>query len=161
MEIKVNKEIREYSENMFFGLTLRQFVFSFLGCAAAVGVYFLCRDVLGLEITTWLCVMAVVPFAVMGFVRYNGMPAEKVAAAYVKYRFIFPRRYVNRPVSVYYKIMEESTAQRLGSLTKRQLRKIRRREKKAVKNAARCGCGKTDSINGRNGINGRRGGGIC
>lgn len=37
MEVRVNKEIREYAENMFFGLTLRQFFFSVLGCAAAVG----------------------------------------------------------------------------------------------------------------------------
>ena len=59
MEVKINKEIREYSENMFFGLTLRQFFFSALGCAAAVGIYFLCRDALGLEITTLLCVLGV------------------------------------------------------------------------------------------------------
>ena len=90
MEVKINKEIREYSENMFFGLTLRQFFFSALGCAAAVGIYFLCRDALGLEFTTWLCVLGVIPFAAAGFLRYNGMPAEKFIAAYVKSRFIFP-----------------------------------------------------------------------
>lgn len=28
MEIKINKEIREYTENMFFGLSFRQFFFS-------------------------------------------------------------------------------------------------------------------------------------
>lgn len=27
MEIKINREIREYKENMFFGLSLRQLVF--------------------------------------------------------------------------------------------------------------------------------------
>lgn len=30
MEIKINREIREYKENMFFGLSLRQLVFSVL-----------------------------------------------------------------------------------------------------------------------------------
>lgn len=39
MEVRVNKEIRDYSENMFFGLTLRQFFFSVLGCIAAVGIW--------------------------------------------------------------------------------------------------------------------------
>ena len=28
MEIRINKEIREYTENMFFGLSMRQFIFS-------------------------------------------------------------------------------------------------------------------------------------
>ena len=73
MEVKINKEIREYSENMFFGLTLRQFFFSALGCAAAVGIYFLCRDAMGLEITTWLCVLGVIPFAAAGFLRDIGL----------------------------------------------------------------------------------------
>ena len=137
MEIRVNKEIREYSENMFFGLTLRQFFFSVLGCVAAVGIYFLCRDALGLELTTWLCVFGVVPFAAIGFITYNGMPAEKLLAAYLKSKFIFPKKYVNTPVSYYYTGMEESIGIRQGSLSKRQLRRIKRREKKARKAEAR------------------------
>lgn len=133
MEVRVNKEIREYSENMFFGLTLRQFFFSVLGCAAAVGIYFLCRDALGLELTTWLCVFGVVPFAAIGFITYNGMPAEKVLAAYLKSKFIFPKKYLNKPVTYYYEAMEESIALKQGSLSKKQLRKIKRNEKKTLK----------------------------
>ena len=92
MEVKINKEIREYSENMFFGLTLRQFFFSVIGCAVAVVIYFLCKETLGLEITTWLCVLGVVPFAAIGFIKYNGLTAEQVADAYVKSKLLYPRR---------------------------------------------------------------------
>ncbi|MDE6902800.1 MAG: PrgI family protein, partial [Lachnospiraceae bacterium] len=28
MEVKINKEIRNYTESMFFGLSMRQFIFS-------------------------------------------------------------------------------------------------------------------------------------
>ncbi len=28
MEVKINREIRNYTESMFFGLSLRQFIFS-------------------------------------------------------------------------------------------------------------------------------------
>ena len=28
MEVKINREIRQYTESMFFGLSLRQFIFS-------------------------------------------------------------------------------------------------------------------------------------
>ena len=51
MEVKINKEIRDYTESMFFGLSLRQFVFSVLACLIAVGVYFGLKPLLGLETT--------------------------------------------------------------------------------------------------------------
>ena len=40
MEVKVNREIREYTEGVFFGMSLRQCVFALLACVAAVGLYF-------------------------------------------------------------------------------------------------------------------------
>lgn len=40
MEVKINREIRNYTESMFFGLSMRQFVFSILACGVAVGLYF-------------------------------------------------------------------------------------------------------------------------
>ena len=43
MEVKINREIRNYTESMFFGLSLRQCVFSVLAIAVAVGLYFLLR----------------------------------------------------------------------------------------------------------------------
>ena len=42
MERKINKEIREYREAMFWGLTLRQFFFSVLGLAYLSGYIFCC-----------------------------------------------------------------------------------------------------------------------
>lgn len=48
MEVKINREIRNYTEAMFFGLSLRQFIFSV--CAS---------------------------FAALGFIKYNGMTAEE------------------------------------------------------------------------------------
>lgn len=39
MEIKINREIRDYKENIFFGLSLRQLIFSLLACGMAVGIY--------------------------------------------------------------------------------------------------------------------------
>ena len=41
MEVKINREIRNYTESMFFGLSLRQLIFSALAMAVAVGLYFL------------------------------------------------------------------------------------------------------------------------
>ena len=43
MEVKINREIRNYTESMFFGLSMRQFIFSVLACGVAVGLYFILR----------------------------------------------------------------------------------------------------------------------
>ena len=84
MEVKINREIREYTESMFFGLTLRQFIFTVLAAAASIISYFLLRPVIGIEAVSWVCMLTAVPFAVLGFVRYNGMPAEKFIWAWIK-----------------------------------------------------------------------------
>ena len=71
MEVKMNKEIRDYQESMFMGLDLRQCVCSVLAILTAVGIYFGMRDITGQEITGWLCVLGATPFAACGFFKYH------------------------------------------------------------------------------------------
>ena len=66
MEVKINKEIRNYTESMFFGLSLRQFIFSLLACGVAVGLYFILRPYFGTETLSWVCILGAAPFAVIG-----------------------------------------------------------------------------------------------
>ena len=77
-EIKINKEIRDYTESIFFGLSLRQSIFSIIACMIACGLYFLCKDRLGTEMTSWLCMLGAVPFAAFGFIRFQGMHTEDI-----------------------------------------------------------------------------------
>jgi len=49
MEVKINREIRNYTEAMFFGLSMRQFIFSACACVVAVGIYFLLKPYVGTE----------------------------------------------------------------------------------------------------------------
>ena len=91
MEIKINKEIKEYKETMFFGLSMRQFVFSVLACGAAVGIYFGCCSFLHTEVLSWLCIIGAMPFAALGFIRYNGMYAEQILRAWIRSEIKMPR----------------------------------------------------------------------
>ena len=78
MEVKMNKEIRNYQESMFMGLNLRQCIFSLLAIAVAVGIYFGLGNYVGQEMTGWLCILGAAPFAACGFkVRTCTMPAWK------------------------------------------------------------------------------------
>ena len=105
MEVKINREIREYTESMFFGLSMRQFFFSAAACIIAVAVYFLMKPVLGTEVTSWLCVLAAFPFAVMGFVKYNGLTAEKFIWAWIKSEVLIPKELTFCNTNVYYKLL--------------------------------------------------------
>ena len=71
MEVKINREIRNYTESMFFGLSMRQFVFSVLAILVAVGLYFLLKPHFGTETVSWMCILGAVPFAALGFITYN------------------------------------------------------------------------------------------
>lgn len=53
----MNKEIQEFQESFFFGLSMRQCFFSVLAIAAAVGVYLGTKDTCGTEIAGWLSVL--------------------------------------------------------------------------------------------------------
>ena len=105
MEVRINREIRDYTESMFFGLSLRQFFFSVLACGVAVGIYLGLNPILGTETTSWLCIVAAFPFAVMGFLKYNGMTAEKFIAAWIKSTFMIPKLLLFGNTNYYYAVM--------------------------------------------------------
>lgn len=106
MEVKMNKEIRDYQESMFFGLNFRQCIFSVLAVLAAVGIYFGCHEVLGTEIAGWLCMLGAAPFAACGFFRYHGMTAEQFLWAFIKSEILYPKRLVFKPENLYYACLE-------------------------------------------------------
>ena len=106
MEIKINKEIRNYTESMFFGLNARQCIFSLLAIGIAVAIYFGLRGYLGTETISWLCILGAAPFTALGFLRYNGMPAEKFIAAFIRSEFLIPKRLLFHPTDIYYEILQ-------------------------------------------------------
>lgn len=106
MEVKINKEIRSYTESIFLGLNLRQCIFSVLAMGAAVGVYFGLKGTLGTETVSWLCIVAAAPFAALGFIKYNGMTAEQFAWAWLKSEVIFPKRYTCISNNLYYEALK-------------------------------------------------------
>ena len=102
MEVKINREIREYTESIFFGLSLRQFFFSICACVIAVFLYFILKPYFGIETLSWVCILGAAPFAVLGFVKYNGMTAEKFIAAWIKSVILTPKKLTFKPTNLYY-----------------------------------------------------------
>ena len=107
MEIKINKEIKDYHESMFFGLNTRQFICSVIAVGAAVGSYFGLRDVIGREMVSWVCILLAAPFAAAGFFKYNGMTFEKFAMAFIRSEFFAAGRRPYKSENILYKLYRE------------------------------------------------------
>lgn len=108
MEVKINREIRNYTESVFFGLSLRQFIFSILAVGVAVILYFLLKPYLGTETVSWVCILGAAPFAALGFITYHGMTAEQFLWAWLRSELIEPRQIRFEPNNYYYEAIKGS-----------------------------------------------------
>lgn len=108
MEVKINREIRDYTESLFFGLSMRQFIFSVLAVGVAISIYFSLRRFFGTETVSWICVLGAFPFAALGFIKYHSMTAEKFLWSYIKSEFLIPKKLTFYPTNVYYEALKQS-----------------------------------------------------
>lgn len=131
MEIKINREIREYTEAMYFGLSLRQFICAVLACGVAVGLYFLFRPYFGTETVSWMCILGAVPFVAIGFIKYHGMTVEKLVWVWIKSEFLIPKKLVFRPENLYYELAKD--------VIKKQEKEVRGRYVENFKNRQKTG----------------------
>lgn len=138
MEIKINKEIRDYTESIFLGLSLRQCFFSVLACIMAVIFYFLFIDKLGMEITSWLCMISAAPFAALGFINYQGMNAEQIVKNAWRSYLLSNQKLVFQPQNLYYEFLQETIqSHRKESINPndKKLRKIKKTKQRKNESA--------------------------
>ena len=109
IEIKINKEVRDYQESIFFGLSLRQFICSAMAIAVAVLLYFLLGRIMGSGEVGWVCILSAFPFAICGFFTYNGMTFERFVAAVIRSELLYPRHLVFKSDNLYAKLMEHTS----------------------------------------------------
>ena len=112
MEVKINREIRNYTESVFFGLSLRQCIFSLLAVGVAVGLYFLLKPYVGTETVSWMCVLGAAPFAALGFFTYHGMSAEQFLWAWLRSELLEPKEFRLESSTLYYGILKPGIEKR-------------------------------------------------
>lgn len=106
MEVRINKEIREFTESVYFGLSLRQFIFSILACIMSITLYFILKPYFGIETLSWFCILISSPFAAIGFLKYNGMNAEEFLRAYIQSEILSSKKLVFIPKNYYYELLK-------------------------------------------------------
>ena len=92
----MNKEVRNYQESIFFGLSLRQLCFGL-------------RPVLGDGEIGAVCVLAAFPFALGGFFQYNGMNLEQFLLAFIRTELLCPKKLTFHSDNLYAKALEHSS----------------------------------------------------
>lgn len=108
MEVKINREIRSYTESMFFGLSMRQFIFSIVAVGVAVGLYFLLRPHFGVETVSWMCILGAAPFALLGFLNYHGMTAEQFLIVWIRSEFLEPKTLHFEANNIYHELLKDT-----------------------------------------------------
>ena len=109
IEVRINKEVRDYQESVFFGLSMRQLIFALLAVLVAVGVYFGLRNIVGSGDVGWMCILAAFPFAMGGFFTYNGMTFEKFLLALIRSELLYPKKLIFRTENLYAKALVNSS----------------------------------------------------
>ena len=110
MEVKINREIRNYTESMFFGLSMRQCVFTVLSAGVAILLYFVLKPYVGTETVSWMCILGAAPFAAMGFVTYHGMTAEQFVWAWLRSEVLEPKVIRFQPNNIYYEALKKDSS---------------------------------------------------
>ena len=111
IEVKINKEVRNYQESLFFGLNLRQLLFSALAVAASLAVYFGLKTALGSvgDLGGWLCVLAACTSALCGFFQNNGLTFEQFVVAFLRSEIFCPQKLVFKSDNLYAKCLANSS----------------------------------------------------
>ena len=70
------------------------------------------EPILGMETASWVCVFGAAPFAVLGFVSYHKMPAEKFILEWFKSEVLEPHYLPFHPNNLYYEAMKDEIAKK-------------------------------------------------
>lgn len=136
-EIKINKEIRDYTESIFFGLSLRQSIFSIIACIIATGIYFLFNNKLCTEMTSWLCMLGAAPFAALGFIRFQGMYTEDIVKTSLYSFLLSSTNLINKPFDLYEEIFNSiiNQSRKESIVHDKKLRKIEKAKQRKNKHS--------------------------
>lgn len=83
-QVRINKDILTYSDQVFMGLNLKQTVFGAAALLSAVIVYFICNKLLGHHLAIAICAIVAAPLAAIGFINFNGMTFVQTISAVFK-----------------------------------------------------------------------------
>lgn len=73
LSVDINRDLEEYHDNLFIGLSMKQCVSVVVSAMICVGAVVLLQDKIGLTASSYLSMPVVAPICLNGFYNKNGM----------------------------------------------------------------------------------------
>lgn len=83
LEVQLNRDIREYKDKLWWGLTGRQILFALLGLFAGGGLCLLTFP-FGTAVAATCCMVGMLPFLALGFFKWHGQPIEVFIKVWIR-----------------------------------------------------------------------------
>lgn len=120
IEIRIPKEIRQYKEKAFFGLTWRQVIALILAAGINVPLYLWLSPIIGMDVASWIVILVAIPVMMAGFWEPYGMNFEDYLQAVIKSMFVYPEKRIYKTENLYeillnHKVTEKSAKPNLLS----------------------------------------------
>jgi hypothetical protein len=85
MYVKVPKDINEYEHKVFKGLTMRNIKWGIVSIIIGFALFFLLKKFISITFLSWICMFAVIPTFVFGFLTLDDIPADKYMKIVLNY----------------------------------------------------------------------------
>ena len=108
IEVKIPAEIQEYKSKLIAGLSTRQVISIAGALEVTVPLGVIGRQYIPEDVLPWLIILAVVPFAGFGFLKFKDMQFEDFMKAFLSMTFLPQIRvYEDTDVNLFYSLNEE------------------------------------------------------
>lgn len=77
-----------------------------------------------------MCILGAVPFAVLGFLKYNGMTAEKFVMNWIKTEILYPKKLTFKADNLYEQMIKNIENKKSKKSKKDKNKQIQERSKK-------------------------------
>ncbi len=114
IEIRIPKEIKNYREKLFFGLTLRQCLCAGIALLICVPLYIFGRNFIPQEIVSWLVILIAAPLMLAGFFKYNDMFFEQFAVEFF-YHYFSPQKRIYSYEPIFMELRKAYIAEELNA----------------------------------------------
>ena len=109
--------------------------FSVIVIIVAVIIYFFTIDTLGVELTSWLCILGAGPCVALGFITYQGMNAEEIFMTAI-YSFLLSKtQLIFQPINIYYETLKpyiESKIKKESESYNKRYERLKKKEKQKM-----------------------------
>ena len=130
--VRIPEEIRQYKEKLAFGMTARQLVFTILGLAICVPLYWFGKDFIPEDILAWLVIIIAVPFIGIGWIHFNGMPMEKFIVVWMKFEVLYPRKRKFKTENVFRTWQNQADAEDRAKMSSKERKQLMQDKKEAA-----------------------------